>query len=365
MMDETTVVNVDSGAQQELSLQEQQKVDTIIAEIDIIDPSAMLMFGAKTMTSISQFSDDILKRIRAKDAGYVGQQLTELLMKVKGIDINDFSPQKPSFISRIPVIGTLFKKGQRKIAEYETLTGQVDTIASHLEEAMISLLRETEQLEQLFLRNRESYGEMSLYLIAGRKKLQEVKSQDLPQAQKMAEQSGDAMAAQAVRDLMDRIQRFERRLHDLDISRTIAVQTAPQVRLLQSNNQTLAEKIQSSVLTTIPIWKSQIVLALAINTQRTAAQLQKDVADTTNELLRKNAEILQQSSIATAHEVERSIVDIETLREVQSRLINTIEETVNIANEARARRANVEQELAAMETDLRQRLTSIATQKSA
>ena len=173
-----------------------------------------------------------------------------------------------------------------------------------------------------------------------------------------ARSSQDLMDAQKVKDFIECINRFERRLHDLELSKTISVQTAPQIRMIQGNNQQLAEKIQSSVLSTLPIWKSQMVLSLTLDSQKKAAQLQRDVSDTTNELLRKNAEILEQSSIATATEVERSIVDIDTLREVQTRLVNTIEETMKIASDARERRAEVEKELGTMEEDLRLRLTA-------
>lgn len=357
-MQDTTLMALDQNLQ--FNIQDKERLESIVAEIDIIDPAMSIAYGASTMSAIAQFSDSMLAQVKSKDAGFVGDQLTDLLLKVKGVDLAVFETQEEHFLARVPLIGTLFKKAERTITQYQTLTTQIDTISNNLEQSMVKLLRDIETLEQLFLRNREFYNDISMYIFAGREKIKLINANELPTAQQHAKQSNDAMTAQAVRDLMDRIQRFERRLHDLELSRTIAAQTAPQIRLIQSNNQTLAEKIQSSILSTIPIWKSQMVLALSINTQRNAARLQKDVADTTNALLRKNAEMLQQGSIETAHEVERSIIDIDTLREVQTRLLTTIEETVNIATEARERRVSIEKELGEMEHELRDRLTAIA-----
>ena len=187
---------------------------------------------------------------------------------------------------------------------------------------------------------------------------------EMPRLKAQADASGDLMEAHQVRDLSEQINRFERRLHDLQLSRTITVQTAPQIRIIQSNNRTLAEKIQTSILATIPIWKSQMVLALSLHGQKNAAALQKTVSDTTNDILRSNAELLEQAAVDTAREVERSVVDIETLREVHEKLIGTIEETLRIAQEGRERRAAAEKELAVMETELKDRLTSLAARKS-
>lgn len=359
----TELVNVVNESKEvtmiEKDPQNAERITTLIAQIDMQNPSLSISYGAATMSAISQFADGLLEQVRAKNAGVVGEQLTDLMLKVKGIDIDALN-QKPSFLSRLPLIGSLFNKVERSIAEYKTLSEQVDVVSSKLDEAMVGLLRDIETLEQLYIRNREFYQDISLHIAAGKEKLKEVEATELPRLKAEADASGDVMEAQRVKDMVSRIQRFERRLHDLELSRTIAYQTAPQIRLIQSNNQTLAEKIQSSILSTIPIWKSQMVLALSLNSQRNAAKLQKNVADTTNELLRKNAEMLEVSSIETAREVERSIVDIETLRDVQGRLIHTIEETANIAKEARTRRVSVEKELVTMEKDLRDRLASIA-----
>ncbi len=345
-------------ALQNLTPQEQEEVQQLVAQIDITDPVLSISYGAKTMNSISRFSDSLLEQVRAKDAGVIGEQLTDLLGKVKSVDLSTFG-EKPGFMASLPVVGKLFNRIERTMAEYQTLAQQVDTVTNKLDTAMVDLLRNISTLEQLFVRNREFFQQINLHIIAGKQKVAQLQEVDLPAAQ--AQVADDPMNAQKVRDLLEGIQRFERRLHDLMLSRTIAIQTAPQIRLMQGNSQSLAEKIQSSILSTIPIWKSQIVLALSLHNQRQATKLQKDVADTTNEMLRRNAELLQTGTIETAREVERSVVDIETLRDVQARLLNTIEETVTIASDARTRRQEVEQELSTMENDLRTRLANIAS----
>ncbi|WP_379059696.1 toxic anion resistance protein [Pectobacterium brasiliense] len=343
----------------QLSEQEKNEVSVLVNKIDITDPMLSISYAANTMGNISRFSESLMQEVRAKDAGVIGEQLTDLLMKVKSVDLTVFDT-KQSFLASFPLIGKLFSTIQRTLLEYQTLAQQVDTVSKKLESAMMELLRNISTLEQLFIRNREYFQQITLHIIAGKQKLAAIQSGDLTAAQEKAQRTNDPMDMQYVRDLVSNIQRFERRLHDLMMSRTIAIQTAPQIRLMQSNSQSLAEKIQSSILSTIPLWKSQIVMAITLHSQRKSAKLQKDVSDTTNAMLRRNAEMLQLGTIETAREVERSIVDIETLREVQSRLLNTIEETVTIANDARTRRADVEKELGTMETELRTRLAEIA-----
>lgn len=347
-----------------LTAEDQQQLDEIVAQIDITDPVLSIAYGAKTMNAMSRFSESMMQEVRAKDAGEIGQQLTTMLGKVKSIDLTVFE-QKKGLLESLPLIGKMFSKLERTLMEYQTLAQQVDTISNKLQDTIVELLRNIATLEQLFIRNSEYFKQISLHIIAGKKKIEQIQASDLPQAQAKAEQSGDAMDAQLVRDLVNGIQRFERRLHDLLLSRTFAIQTAPQIRLMQNNSQSLAEKIQSSILTTIPIWKSQIVLALSLNSQRQAAKLQKDVADTTNEMLRRNAKMLELGSIETATEVERSIIDIDTLRDVQNRLLNTLEETLSIASNARQRRVEVEKELGGMEQELRMKLASIAAGQNA
>lgn len=340
------------------------RVSEIAAAINLDDPAVTLTYGAQTMNEISRFADDLLGRVRAKDAGPVGETLTDLLVKVKDLNVNELAEPKGGFLEKIPLIGSLFSTVDRTVARFNSLAGQVEIITAKLDEAMVGLLKDIEVLEQLYEHNRVFHGDLSVYLEAGRQRLDKARNEELPALQQAAEQSGDPMDAQRVRDFAEKVNRFERRLHDLQLSRTVTVQTAPQIRLIQSNDQTLAEKIQTSILTTIPIWKSQMVLALSLHGQRGAVRLQKEVSDTTNELLRKNAEMLESATVETAREAERSVVDIETLREVQQRLISTIEQTISIADEGRTKRRAVEAELKGMEDDLRGKLTSLAADRS-
>lgn len=341
-----------------LTQAEVQEIENIAKDINIFDPVFSLSYGAKSMNSIAQFSESLMQEVRAKDAGVIGEQLTDLLQKIKHVDISAFN-EKPGFLSSLPLVGSLFNRIERTMLEYQTLAQQVDSITGKLNQAMVDLLRNISMLEMLFERNREVFQQVTLHVIAGKQKLAQINQQELPALQ--AQAATDPMSAQRLRDLLEGIQRFERRLHDLMLTRTIAIQTAPQIRLMQSNSQSLAEKIQSSILSTIPVWKSQIALSMSLHTQRQAAKLQKNVADTTNDLLRRNAEMLQTGTLETAREVERSVVDIETLRDVQSRLLNTIEESVKIADDARQRRFEVEKELVTMENELRSRLANVTS----
>lgn len=348
-----------SSSTELVPLPDEGRVATITKEINFSDPSLTISYGTKAMQDIAGFSDSVLQSVRAKDAGPIGEQLTDLMLKVKSVDLDTIN-KKPGFLESLPIIGSLFNQTRKTIAQFDTLLGQVETVSAKLDQTSLDLLRDIEMLEQLFEKNYDFHKELSNYIEAGKIRLEEARNHDLPRIKAEAEKEGDGMAAQKVKDFAEALNRFERRLHDLQLSRAITLQTAPQIRLIQNNDQTLAEKIQTSVLATIPIWKSQMVLALAINKQQQAAKLQKEVADTTNEMLRKNAERLEGATIDTAREVERSIVDIETLKEVQSRLINSIQETLSITQQARQKRAEVEKELGTMEQDLREKLTSFA-----
>lgn len=342
-----------------------ERARQLAESIDLRDPGLSVTYGAKTMTDISKFADDLLGRVRAKDAGPVGETLTELLVKVKDLDLTELNRDKPGFFESLPVIGSLFNSVERNVAKFDTLAGQVESIAAKLDQAMVGLLRDIEILEQLYNHNRAFHDELSLYIAAGKQRLEQARDQDLPRLKAEAEASGDSMAAQGVRDFAEALNRFERRLHDLQLSRAITLQTAPQIRLIQNNNQTLAEKIQTSILSTIPIWKSQMVVALSLHGQRNAAKLQKGVADTTNDLLRRNADMLETATVETAREVERSIVDIETIRDVHAKLLSTIEETLRISQEGKEKRQSAEKELAEMEQSLRRQLTSLGSAKAA
>lgn len=341
----------------------QAKIAQAQSEIDFNNPTLTLSYGAKTMDEISKFTDSLLGSVRVKDSGPVGQGLSELMLCVKDVNIDGIAQSKKGFLESIPVIGRFFNTIDRTLAQFDTVLNQVEGISKKLEESMFGLLKDIQVLEQLYGHNKTFYEDLSAYIVAGEARLEQARTEELPRLEEIAKKSGDNLDAQNVRDFAEKLNRFERRLHDLKLSRTITLQTAPQIRMIQSNDQNLAEKIQTSILATIPIWKNQMVLALSIHGQRQAANLQKNVADTTNAMLKKNAEMLQASTVETAREVERSIVDIDTLKEVHQKLISTIEETMQIVQEGRAHRRETEKELQSMEEDLRVRLTSLGKQR--
>lgn len=348
--------------QKNLPAQRQEEITALVKTIDFNDPQLTVTYGARPMGEIARFADNMLGEVRAKDAGPVGQIITDMLLEVRRVDVDKMG-DTGGFLAKIPLIGMLFNSLERKLDEMKKVTDQVEAISLKLDKAMVGLLHDVEVLEQLYGVNKSNYEELSIYIEAGKARLEQARNKELPRLKEQADASGDSMQAQAVRDFAERLNRFEKRLHDLQLSRAVTVQTVPQIRLIQSNNQTLAEKIQTSVLTTIPIWKNQMVLAISLFRQKKAVELQKSVSDATNEMLLKNAEMLEHTTIATAREAERSVVDIQTIKQVQQRLMNTLEESLKIATEGRQQRAEVEKELETMEQDLRAGLTSLASRQ--
>ncbi|MBQ9407207.1 MAG: toxic anion resistance protein [Desulfovibrio sp.] len=340
------------------------KVREAAASINFNDPTLTLSYGAKTMEDIAKFADSLLSNVRVKDSGPVGEHLAELMLKVKDVNLDAISNEKKGFLQSLPLIGRFFNAMERSIQQFDTVLAQVDGITEKLEDAKFGLLKDIEVLEQLYEHNKTFHENLSAYIQAGEECLAKARAEELPKLEAEAQAQPGSLAAQNLRDYADKLNRFERRLHDLKLSRTITLQTAPQIRMLQNNDQTLAEKIQTSILATIPIWKNQMVLALSIHGQQNAAKLQRDVADTTNSLLVKNAEMLQQSTVETAREVERSIVDLESLKSVHEKLLATIEETMTIAREGRERRRATEKELETMENDLRNQLLNLSSEKT-
>lgn len=347
-----------------LPVVKEDDIKAVEQQINFNDPGLTVTFGAKPMNSIAQFADGLMQEVRAKDAGPAGDILSNLLLQVKTVDLDKFG-ETNSFLAKIPVIGPMFNTVERNMAHFQKVSDQVQDIASKLDKSMVGLLHDIEVLEQLYGYNKSNYLELTTYIEAGKRRLEEARTVDLVKMQDDAQKSQDGLAAQNVRDFADKLNRFDRRLHDLQISRTVTLQTMPQIRLIQSNNQTLAEKIQTSILTTIPVWKNQIVLAISLNRQKKAVELQQQVSDATNELLLKNAELLHDTTVATAKEAERSIVDFATLKTVHEKLLSTLEESLQIASDGRAKRAEVEGQLKGMEQDLRDRLLELADKKAA
>ena len=335
-----------------LSPEERKKVAEIKNNINLMDTSSTLQFGTSAQKNMAEFSDTILSQVRTKDSGYVGELLGEL-----STNINEFSDHETgSFLKKIPVLGSLIGKGETMMSAYEKLSVKVDRIQSELEKAKMTLLKDIVMFDALYEKNLDYFKSLQLYIQAGEEKLAEMKETTLPKLKQQAATSADPMAGQVVADFENMVERFEKKVYDLKISKTIAIQTAPQLRLIQNNDKILVERVQSAIFNAIPLWKNQVIIALGLSRQQKVLQMQRSINDTTNELLKRNAEMLKVNTIETAKENERSIVDIETVRKVNDDLIATIEETMKIHKEGREKRAAAEQELLQIEDRLKKTL---------
>ena len=336
----------------DLNPEERAQVDKIKDELDLTDSTAILRFGAPAQQKIAEFSDSVLSQVRTKDSGPVGELLGNLVTQVR-----EFEPEGgSSFLKKIPLVGRLVKKGEDIKQGYEKLSTQVERIQTNLEQAKLKMMKDVALFDKLYAENLSYFKQLQLYIQAGEEKLTEMREVTLPKLRQQAADSGDPMAVQVVADFEASVNRFEKKVHDLKISKTIAIQSAPQIRLIQNNDKALIDRVQTAIYSTIPLWKNQLVIALGLQAQQDVLRMQQAVNNTTNELLRRNAELLQQNSIETAQENERSIVDIETVREVNDRLINTIEETIKIQQNGRAKRQAAEAELVQIEGRLRETL---------
>ena len=336
----------------DLNPEERAQVDKIKDELDLTDSTAILRFGAPAQQKIAEFSDSVLSQVRTKDSGPVGELLGNLVTQVR-----EFEPEGgSSFLKKIPLVGSLVKKGEDIKQGYEKLSTQVERIQTNLEQAKLKMMKDVALFDKLYAENLSYFKQLQLYIQAGEEKLTEMREVTLPKLRQQAADSGDPMAVQVVADFEASVNRFEKKVHDLKINKTIAIQSAPQIRLIQNNDKALIDRVQTAIYSTIPLWKNQLVIALGLQAQQDVLRMQQAVNNTTNELLRRNAELLQQNSIETAQENERSIVDIETVREVNDRLINTIEETIKIQQNGRAKRQAAEAELVQIEGRLRETL---------
>ena len=337
-----------------ISPEDRKRIDEIKNAIDLTDSQASVQYGVNAQRNIAEFSDTILNNIRSKDSGYVGELLSNLVVKVKGFEVDGSS--NGSFIKKIPILGSLVGKAQNMMAEYDKLSVQVDKIQAELDKARMVMLKDIVMFDTMYDKNVEYFKELQLYIKAGEEKIQELQTQTIPRLRQEAANSQNQMAVQLVSDFENAVSRFEKKVHDLKLSKTIAIQTAPQIRLIQNNDKVLVDKVQSAIFNTIPLWKSQIVIALGLSRQQKVLQMQREITNTTNELLRRNAEMLKQSTLETARETERGIVDIETVKKVNDDLISTIEETIKIQQEGRQKRKAAEAELVQIEDRLKQTL---------
>ncbi len=339
-----------------LSLEEQKMVDDFSQKIDLQNSTMVMQYGSAAQRKIANFSDTALNNVRTKDLGEVGDQISNLVVELKGFDIDE--EEKKGFFGR-------FKNTSNKIiamkSRYDSAESNVNKIAAALEKHQVQLMKDVVMLDQLYSMNLNYHKELTMYIIAGKKKLQQERATTLEQMKQKAKQTGLAEDAQAANDFAQQCDSFEKKLHDLELTRMVSVQMSPQIRLVQNNDKLMSDKIQSTLVNTIPLWKSQMVLALGLAHSEQAVRAQKEVTDMTNELLRRNADKLKMSTIETARETERGVVDMETLRHTNLSLIQTLDEVVKIQDEGRAKRRAAEAEIGRLEGELKQKLLDIHT----
>ena len=335
-----------------LSDEEKAQVEAFAKQIDLTNTAVVLQYGAGTQKKMADFSETALENVRSKDLGEVGELLSGVVTELKDFD----EDETKGFLG-------IFKKGTNKLeamkAKYAKAETNVNQICRVLEGHQVQLLKDVAVLDKMYELNLTYFKELSMYILAGKQKLKEVRENDLQQLLSKAQLSGLPEDAQAAKDLDAMCVRFEKKIHDLELTRSISMQTAPQIRLVQSNDTLMAEKIQSTIVNTIPLWKSQMVLALGVEHSSQAAEAQRQVTDITNELLKKNAEKLKLATVDVAQESERGIVDIETLKTTNESLITTLDEVMRIQQEGRAKRQEAEAEMMRMENDLKQKLLEI------
>lgn len=337
-----------------LSPEERKMVNDFAEKIDITNSQMVLQYGAASQKKLSDFSETALSRVKTKDMGETGELITNLISELQGFDATTEQPKG---------IFGFFKKTANSIEQlktrYDSADKNVERIKAQLEDHQVTLMKDITMLDKMYELNLVYFKELTMYILAGKKKLAEVRANDLKAAQEKAQRTQLPEDAQAARDLADLCDRFEKKLYDLELTRNVSIQMGPQIRLIQSNDTMMAEKIQTTIVNTIPLWKNQMVLALGIAHSQQAMQAERAVTDATNELLKKNAATLKQGAIEIAKESERGIVDIETLQQTNKQLIETLDELNKIRADGKAKRANAEQELGRIEGELRQKMLEI------
>ncbi len=336
-----------------LSAEERKMVDDFAEKIELSNSNLILQYGSGAQKKMADFTENTLESVRSKDLGEVGNMLTGLVTELKSFDVEE---EEKGFFG-------FFKRSANKVtalkAKYDKAEVNIQKICGVLENHQIQLMKDVALLDKMYELNKVYFKELSMYILAGQKKLKEVRDTQLPALMAKAQASGLPEDAQAANDLASMCDRFEKKLHDLDLTRMVSIQTAPQIRMVQGNDTLMSEKIQTTLVNTIPLWKNQMVLALGIAHSQQAAAAQRQVTDMTNELLRKNSQALKMATVETARESERGIVDIETLRETNQNLISTLDEVIQIQQEGRQKRADAEQELRRIEGELKQKLLDI------
>ena len=337
-----------------LSPAEQAAVREFASKIDVMNAEQILNYGSASQKNIADFSGAALEKVRTKDMGEIGGELSDLVVELQGMNFDE---------SEKKGLRGLFRKSQQNIAslkaQYDKAETNVDKICSELEKHEVTLLKDVAMMDKMYEKNQQYYKELTMYIIAGKLKCRQLREEELPRYQKKAQESGLAEDAQAANDFASMIGRFEKKVHDLELTRMVSIQMSPQIRMIQSNDSVMAEKIRSSIVNTIPLWKSQMVLALTMHHSQQAMEAQRNVTDVTNKLLQQNAEKLHQGSVEIARESERGIVDLETLRKTNQELISTLEEVRQIQADGAQKRAEAEVELGKIEGELKQKLLEI------
>ena len=351
--EETELVADSAFNENNLTVEEKKMVEDFSQKIDLHNSQAILQYGAGTQKKMADFSENALKNVRTKDMGEVGDMLSGLVVELKSFEITEEDKG---------ILG-LFKKSANKVtglkAKYDKTETNVNNVCQALEKHQVTLMKDIALLDKMYDANLSYFKELSMYIIAGKQKLEEVRNGELAEAKEKAQASNLPEDAQAAKDIEAMCDRFEKKLHDLELTRMISIQTAPQIRLVQNNDTMMAEKIQSTLVNTIPLWKSQMVLALGIEHSNQAAKAQREVTDVTNELLKKNADLLKTASVETAKESERGIVDMETLQHTNETLISTFDEVMKIQEDGRAKRQAAEQEMQRLETELKNKMLEV------
>ena len=353
--EEQTITETKEKMEEEsrFSAEELQQIQAFSSQINISDSNMILQYGAGAQQKLADFSEKALENVKSQDLGEVGDMLTSVVAELKNFDVDN---------EKKGILG-FFRKGENKLdamkAKYDKTEVNIDKICDALEEHQVRLLKDTAMLDQMYTLNLTYYKELSMYIAAGKQKLDEVRNTQLKELMEKAQGGEDQVLAQEAKDLASYCDRFEKKIHDLELSRVISMQTAPQIRLIQNNNTMMVEKIQSTLVNTIPLWKNQMVIALGLEHAQRAAKAQNAVTDMTNELLKKNASALHEATVSTAKASERGIVDIETLTQTNAELVKTFDEVLQIQSEGRQKRMQAEADMVRMENELKQKLLEI------
>ena len=357
---ETAVVETakpESAPQIKLSPEEERLVEEFSSKIDISNSQAVLTYGVGSQKKIAEFSENALERVKTKDLGEIGDMLAGVVGEIRSLEIDE---EDKGFFG-------LFKKSGNKLAnmkaKYDKVEVNVNNISKALEDHQVTLMKDVLMLDKMYELNMNYYKELSMYIMAGKKRLERANNIELPELIKKADESGLPEDTQKAKDFSQMINRFEKKIHDLELTKTVSLQMAPQIRLIQNNDSMMSDKIQSTIVNTIPLWKNQMVIAIGLKHSTDAAKAQKAVSDMTNELLKKNAESLKAATIETAKELERGIIDIETLKSTNKTLISTFDEVIKIQDEGRKKRKEAEAELRNIENEMRTKLLEISNRQ--